>query len=848
VKLVRRLTPLVSVVLLAGAFWVLHRELGTHHPREIGLAMRALPWTAIALAFALTGASYLFLPAYDALGLRYVGHRLGAARTMLAGFLAYGFSQTLGFALLTGGSLRYRLYSSWGLSGAAVAQVIGVASVALWLGVVTLAGTTLVAVPATTFATLGVAPLLARAVGAVLLLVPISYLILAAARRRPLSLRGWELRPPGIPLALGQIAVGCVDWLLAAAVAWVLLPPAVSIPVLGFVGVFVLAQVAGLVSHVPGGIGVFESIVLILLKGQAPAAALVGSLLVYRVVYYVVPFLAAVATLAAYELRARRAAVAEVARTARDWLPALAPRAIAGLTFAVGAILVLSGTLPAERGRLAVLVDVVPLSVIEASHFLGSLVGVLLLVLAWGLARRLDAAFHLAVLLLGAGMAFSLLKGIDYEEAAASGVVLVALLATRPHFDRRASLAHESFGTGWIVAIGSVLVAATWLGFFLYRHVPYRGELWWRFALHGDAPRFLRATVGVVVAVGAIALARLLRPARPTPALPTAADLEAAAPLVTDATRTYACLAFLGDKALLFNDERTAFVMYGTAGRSWIAMGDPVGDEHGWADLVWRYRELVDDHGGLTVFYQVVPETLPLYLDLGLRPLKLGEEARVPLAGFSLEGGARRGLRRNRRHVEKEGGTFAVLPTTEVRSLLPELRAISDDWLATKQTREKGFSMGRFDDDYLCRFPVAVVRQHDRLVAFANVWTAGRAEIAPDVMRFGRDAPDGTMEFLFTELMLWGAAGGYEWFNLGMAPLSGMEARALAPLWYRINALVYRHGEHFYNFQGLRLYKEKFDPEWSPRYLAAPGGIALPRVLTDLSALISGGLVGLVTR
>jgi len=115
-------------------------------------------------------------------------------------------------------------------------------------------------------------------------------------------------------------------------------------------------------------------------------------------------------------------------------------------------------------------------------------------------------------------------------------------------------------------------------------------------------------------------------------------------------------------------------------------------------------------------------------------------------------------------------------------------------------------------------------------------------------MRFLPDAPDGVMEYLFIELMLWGAAEGYEWFNVGMAPLSGMEARALAPLWNRVNALVYRHGENFYNFQGLRAYKEKFDPEWSPRYLAAPGGFALPRVIADVASLISGGLTGVVRK
>ncbi len=847
----RSFAPLASVGLLTGALWVLHHELAAHHPREIILAVRSLPWRSVVAALALTVASYAFLPAYDAIGLRFVGRHLGWRRTMFAGFLAYGFSQTLGFALLTGGSIRFRLYSAWGLSAAEVAQMIAAASAAFWLGVLTLLGVVLAVGAGGTLPVLDAAPLAVRAAGVLLLLVPIGYVAFVVVRRGrgPIAVLGWELPPITPALSLTQIAVGCLDWTLAASVTYVLLPVDLRIAFLPFVGVFVLAQVVGLISHVPGGLGVFESVVLLLLKGQAPAATILGSVLAYRVIYYVVPFSAAAITLAAYELRARRAALAKVARVATGWLPALAPRAAAGLTFLMGALLLFSGALPAEHGRLRALIDVVPLPVIEFSHFLGSLVGVGLLILAWGLARRLDGAFHLAVWLLAAGMAFSLLKGIDYEEAVVSGVVLVALLATRSHFDRKASLLHEPFSGPWAVATGVVLVVSVWFGLFAFRHVPYRGELWWRFALFGDAPRFLRAAVGTFVAAGAFGLARLLRPARPARVPPTAADLTGIEPIVIAAPRTYAQLAFLGDKSLLVNDERTAFIMYGTVGRSWIAMGDPIGLASAAADLVWRFRELADDHDGLTVFYQATPGFLPVYLDLGLRPLKLGEEGRVFLPSFSLEGGSRKSLRRVKRQIEKEGCTFAVLPTEETADILADLRVVSDAWLVEKATREKGFSLGRFDPEYLRRFPTAVVRRAGRIVAFANVWLGGgKAEVAPDLMRFLPDAPDGVMEYLFIELMLWGAAEGYEWFNVGMAPLSGMEARALAPLWNRVNALVYRHGENFYNFQGLRAYKEKFDPEWSPRYLAAPGGFALPRVIADVASLISGGLTGVVRK
>jgi len=115
-------------------------------------------------------------------------------------------------------------------------------------------------------------------------------------------------------------------------------------------------------------------------------------------------------------------------------------------------------------------------------------------------------------------------------------------------------------------------------------------------------------------------------------------------------------------------------------------------------------------------------------------------------------------------------------------------------------------------------------------------------------MRYLEESPHGIMEYLFIQLILWGKKEGYHWFNLGMAPLSGLESLELAPLWNRLGAFVFTHGEHFYNFQGLRQYKEKFHPEWSPKYLACPGGMALPRIFTNLGSLISGGVKGVVSK
>ena len=422
-------------------------------------------------------------------------------------------------------------------------------------------------------------------------------------------------------------------------------------------------------------------------------------------------------------------------------------------------------------------------------------------------------------------------------------LVLGILVSCRPAFYRKASLLAGPFTPGWMAAVAAVLAATLWLGFFSYRHVEYANDLWWTFELRGGAPRFLRASAGVFGLVLVLGLVKLLRPAPPPPRHPGPGEVERVREIVRGSPETIANLALADDKSFLLSSGGDAFLMYAVQGRSCISMGDPVGPPGEWPELAWRFRDLCDRYGGHPVFYEVRAESLPLYLDLDLTPLKLGEEARVPLAGFSLEGGGRKSLRRAVRRAEKEGCTFEIVPSEGVPELLPDLRRVSDEWLAERGAGEKRFSLGCFDERYLRQFPAALVRRGGRIVAFANLWLgAERAELSPDLMRHLPGAPEGTMEYLFVELMRWGAAQGYGWFNLGMAPLSGMEGHAYRPRWYRWSALVYRRGSHFYNFQGLRRFKEKFDPVWEPRYLVSPGGLARMRVLADVMALVGGGV------
>jgi phosphatidylglycerol lysyltransferase len=469
------------------------------------------------------------------------------------------------------------------------------------------------------------------------------------------------------------------------------------------------------------------------------------------------------------------------------------------------------------------------------------------LVIAHGLYRRLDAAWWLTIWLLCAGILLSLLKGFDYEEAATLGVVVIVLVLARGRFLRRASLIEQHYSGPWIVALFLVLITFAWLVIFAYRHVPYDNQLWWEFAFHASAPRSLRASLLAAVIAAAYGLWRLLRPASAPMSAPREADLERAAALIADVDDSTVNLALLGDKNLLFNAERTAFIMYQVSGHSWVAMGDPVGPIELCEPLAWEFLENCDVMAVSPVFYQVKPQYLPFYIDLGLHLSKLGEEARVPLDSFSLEGSARADLRQAHRRANRDGAEFEVVPRANVAAILSELRTVSDAWLAERNTAEKRFSLGFFDERYLLNFDCGVVRRGGAIVAFADLWRGGSIELSVDLMRYSDAAPTGVIDFLLIECMLWGKRQGYQWFNLGMAPLSGLEEHALAPTWHKIGRMVQRYGEMFFPFEGLRKYKEKFLPVWRPRYLAAPPGLGMAGALLDVTSLISGG-VGKVLR
>ncbi len=533
---------------------------------------------------------------------------------------------------------------------------------------------------------------------------------------------------------------------------------------------------------------------------------------------------------------------------------AIAPTLAAILAASAGVMLLASGATPSEPTRFLLLLAFAPDLLIEISHFFSSILGLVLLLLAFGLRARLGAAWWAALIVLAASAVLAIFKGLNWEETAMLSVCFLGIVPFHEAFPRKAALTKMEITPGWLLSAGAAVAGAGLLGWWSFNHTEFADKSWIRVLQdHDEAARAIRSSVAAAIVLLAVGVWRLVATAATPPVVDdTDPDFDRVRAILAKAedAEPSANLALLGDKRFLFSASGESFLMFGVRGRSWIALGPPVGRHDERMELFWRFRELADAHAARAGFYGLGPEDLPDTVDLGLAIQKTGESAAVPLEAFSLVGRRREVLRRNWRKAGEGGAAFEVLPVGAAVAIMDELKAISDSWLGHHAGGEKSFSMGGFDPRYVAEFPVAVVRGDEgKIVAFATLWTtSSKTAFSMDLMRYSDEAPKNVMDYLFVELLQWGKDEGYQAFEFGVAPLAGLQDRPLAPIMSRVGRLLYERGEEIYNFQGVRRYKDKYDPVWQPRYIAAPQKWAIPFLLADIGLLSSGGVSGLAKR
>jgi uncharacterized membrane protein YbhN (UPF0104 family) len=294
-----------SIVLFAASLFVLWHIVSDVDPAELSAAFTAASARQLGVALLLTAVSYLLLTCYDALALRQLGYPMPYRTTALGSFTSYAVSFTLGFPILTGGTVRYWIYAPKGLSPGRVATLTVIAGLTFWLGMGTVLAWSLIREAGSLAVLLVYTNIkINQAIGLGAALIVLGYLAWVSVKRRSVKIRGWRLELPGFRLSLAQMLIGAGDVCAAAGVLYVLLPGGHGIGYETFLAVYVFAVMLGIASHSPGGLGVFEATILIALS-SVPREPVLGALLLFRLCYYLAPFVLALALLGAYEAASR---------------------------------------------------------------------------------------------------------------------------------------------------------------------------------------------------------------------------------------------------------------------------------------------------------------------------------------------------------------------------------------------------------------------------------------------------------------------------------------------------------------------------------------------------------------
>ena len=531
-------------------------------------------------------------------------------------------------------------------------------------------------------------------------------------------------------------------------------------------------------------------------------------------------------------------------RQSDDWIV----RLMAILTALMGLVNLVSATFPALMDRLIVLEKIFPLEVRRGSHLTAALAGFALLILADSLGRRKRVAWGMTILILLISALSHILKGLDYEEASLAIVLAIVLFANRHRFHAHSDLPSIRNGL-WVLLIAilfTLLYGIT--GFYLLdRHFKVGYDLraairqtfvmFTQFYDPGLEPltrfgRFFGDSI-YIVAAGTLSYSfiMLLRPVLVRE--PASLQERARAHEIVErhGRTSLARFTLFPDKSYFFSPGGTLFAFV-SKGRVALVLGDPIGPEADLPDALEAFKKHCVQNDWLAAFYQVQNNYLGLYKSNDFETLMIGQEAVVDLSRFTLDGKAGKDFRTALNKMERLGHRAEIHTPPLSAELLENLRDVSNEWLTSMHGSEMRFSAGWFDEAYIRSTPVVTISTPDGTIsAFANMISEyQRPEFAVDLMRRRERIESGTMDFLFITMLRWAREQGVSTFSLGLSALSGLSENSETLSAERALRYIYENVNRFYNFKGLHAFKEKFHPQWQPRYLIYPGLPNLPLV------------------
>jgi phosphatidylglycerol lysyltransferase len=829
--------PLGFLVFIV-ALILLRDQLKNLNYADVVNALKAIPALRITIALFLSLSYYLILGGYDIVAFKYIGLKasLSSKDILFTCFISNVLGSNTGYSMLFGGSIRYRLYSIYNVSMVDVTKVLFFSSVTIWFGLLTVGGLIFTFVPVSLERLFGF-NFTTRKIGLFFIAVLVLYIFLSTLHSKPIKIFKWRVFFPDIKIVSLQILLATCDWLIASLILYILMPVG-EISYFILLKAFLVSHLLGIISQVPGGMGVFETAISKLLPNSANNPGIIVGLLAYRAIFYFFPLLIALILLCAFEIIMFTKRFSSRAKIFGKTFSSFITWIISLSSFLAGIIVMFSASISLDTAQPKFVINLSPACLADLSHFLLSITAAGLLFVSRKLQFRVKNAWSIACILVSFIIVLILAVGESPLVLLCFIVLLIVLLFSKKYFHRDMSILNVPFSTWWFSIVVGAFVLSVCIGFFVNRQVIFswiHSDVFFKSILStADAARFLRASLGTGIMIFIIVLEQISKNFFKKPISFGKRDIKN---IIDSSDYVYSFNALSSDKSYIVNDEKDAFIMYAKSKNSWIALGDPVGKFEHKNELLWKFKKIANNASASPVFIGIDHKYVQIYDDLGLDTFNIGQEARVHLMSFDKGDNRFEYFCRLEKEIEGAGFKYQIMNAGRFEQCREIFAKINEEWEENTNYLKRNFMPGKYDESYMKDMDFGILEKASKIYAFSVITkTKNKCELSSEIVRYIKCDYD-VFAYIVFKNILWAKESEYYWFNLGFAYFPSVNNGGGAISHF---AKMFMFAEHFdYNPVLLREFKNKFYPVWCNKYIAVHPGKYIVTFIKNFTLLVS---------
>lgn len=615
--------------------------------------------------------------------------------------------------------------------------------------------------------------------------------------------------------AIKIILISALEWITTINLIYgILVILDINITLTQLFPIFVVAIVVAMVSMSPGGIGSFDlSFMLGLQELNVPGEQVLLVIFLYRVSYYIVPLIIGL-ILYAHEMYIKMED--NTTNIISNVSSKIAYRTISILVFLTGTLLLIHAAIPNVVDKVGILRHSTNLLMMnrEELRLLNKesiVVGFLLIAISRLISYKSKKVYKSTLILVVLASIVEIVKNSGCLNIIYLIILGIVLYISKGQFYR------DSFIMKWDKLVRDILILTAFL--ILYIFTNYNSSYWQISYYSEGILKF--SLIGFTIAILYLAIMYYTNKSNDFPKM-RLKECEEDIKMILNKYEGSPMIhyVYLDDKYIYLNKDKDVLMQYQICSDKIFILGNPIGNDDKIEETIQELNNLGDKYGYTPVFCGINKNLIPHLHESGYEFMKLGEEARVNLNEFTLEGRKMKSVRNAIARVTKQEYTFEVIHPPFSEDFIESLKVVSDEWLGDR--KERSFFIGSFKEDYLSRAPIAIVKdKENEIKGFANLMPMYDNEtLSIDLMRFSHSTCNGVMDFMFVNLFNWSKEQGYSKFNMGLAPLSKVGQSKYSRFLERMGGYMYTYCEKVHSFQGLKRFKEKYCEEWDGLYMA----------------------------